>query len=85
MTFPNNAFSSTGEELFKSRTCSGSYRALSTTVILASENLRFRRPGIITTDSIASGVSFPPRAARMPFSRRTVIGVSSRGILKAAE
>ena len=51
----------------------------------ASEKRRLVRPGIVTTASSRSRVSFPPRAARTPLSMLSVIGVSSRGIASAAE
>ena len=40
---------------------------------------------VVTTRCILSRVSLPPRAARMPLSILTVMGVSSRGMASAAE
>ena len=46
---------------------------------------RLVRPGTITTAAIRSVVALPPLAARTPLSMFTVIGVSSVGMLSAAE
>ena len=67
------------------RICSGSYFALSTTVMRASANRRLVRPGIVTFAASRSPVPLPPRAARTPLSIVIVIGVSSRGMASAAE